>query len=1048
MRFTAIFALPCFALVVWSRFVAGAEPPGALPIAAPPGFRVAVVASAPLVERPMFAALDSHGALYVLDSGGSNGNDRRENPSDLIRRLTDTNGDGVYDQSVVFADKIVFGSGLACYDGAVFVTSPPSLWRFDDTTGDGKADKRTELVTGFAFNQSCTDDLHGATAGPDGRIYFLPGRFHHKATDAAGRLIREGVGPWLMRCLPDGREAEIVSGAVGNPVEAAFLPNGDMFVQGTFWAKPSAKDGLRDALIHAVPGGEYSVRDRDYTDRIRTGDFLPALVPFTATAPGGLTAYQSDAWGVEYRQNLFTTHFNTGKLLRHRLSPKGGTYVGETEDFVTPVRDDVHLTDVLEDGDGSLLVVDTGGWYRACCPASGSSKPAVKGGVYRVSREGPVRDGDAYGRSLPWEKVDVVELTKRLDDPRFVVRDRAMSALTRRGEAAVAALSELSPSRDASPRRRQNAVWTLCRIELPSARAAVRKALDDPDPEVRRSAVHAAALHRDEPAFDRLVALLRDESPAVRRTAAHALGRIGRGAAVAPLLEAVAALSQQSPGEPDRFVEHALIDAIIRLADPEATRRGLAADGFAVRRAALLALDQMPLAKLRPEEVAPLLSSDDPALRQTAIAVLARHPDWTAPSIELVELSLNQPELDEHRIEMLAGLVRALRSDQAMTDLLDRRLADQDRLSTAARRALLTAMAGSEVRDVPPSWRRGLAIALRAPDASIRSAALHAVESLSVKELAEDVRRLAADDALDAPLRLAALRALTGLQQEFTDPEFEYLLSRASQDAPVQERLTALDVLAETRLDAGRLRKLLPSVRSASPVELPRLLTAFSRGGDEAVGRALVEALEESAASPAPEIVEPSLRPYGASVLKAARPLLQRLRQSAHDQVARLDELEVALQKSPGDAQRGRALFYGKAQCHLCHAVAQLGGKVGPDLSAIGDIRNRRGLLEAVAFPSASFARGFEPLVVELTDGRLLVGLAGRETQDELVLTVVQDNKPVERPLRRALIEQVQVGRVSTMPSGLDRQLQPQELSDLIAYLQQLRRPASAPPGR
>jgi putative heme-binding domain-containing protein len=123
----------------------------------------------------------------------------------------------------------------------------------------------------------------------------------------------------------------------------------------------------------------------------------------------------------------------------------------------------------------------------------------------------------------------------------------------------------------------------------------------------------------------------------------------------------------------------------------------------------------------------------------------------------------------------------------------------------------------------------------------------------------------------------------------------------------------------------------------------------------------------------------------------------------------------------------------------LCHTVAGRGGKVGPDLSAIGEIRSRRDLLEAVAFPSAAFARGFEPVSVALTDGRVMTGLSGRESAEELVLNVVEDNKPIEVPIRRESIEEVKLGPVSTMPSGLDRQLPPAELSDLIGFLEQLR---------
>ncbi len=68
-----------------------------------------------------------------------------------------------------------------------------------------------------------------------------------------------------------------------------------------------------------------------------------------------------------------------------------------------------------------------------------------------------------------------------------------------------------------------------------------------------------------------------------------------------------------------------------------------------------------------------------------------------------------------------------------------------------------------------------------------------------------------------------------------------------------------------------------------------------------------------------------------------------------------------------------------------------------------------------------------------------MTGLTGRETTAELVLMVVQDNKPIEFPLRREAIEEVKLGLASTMPNGLDHQLQPQELSDLIRFLQQFR---------
>lgn len=1017
-----------------------AEAANRLPLQAPTGFSVIQAAGRPHVERPMFATIAPDGALFVLDSGGVNGNDRAQKPPDVIRRLTDTNGDGVYDTSSIYADQIVFGTGLAWYDDALFLTSPPSLWKLEDTNRDGVADKRTELVTGFAFNQSCSDDLHGACLGPDGRIYFLPGRFHHKVRIPGGPVMRDGLGPWLMRCRPDGSDVEFVSGAVGNPVEVAFLPGGDAFVQGTFWAKPSAPNGLRDALIHAVEGGEYSVRDRDYNDRLRTGDFLPALVPLTATAPSGLATYHSSTWGEEYRHNLYTSHFNTGKILRHKLTPSGATYTAETEDFITGAHGDIHFTDVLEDADGSLLVIDTGGWFRACCPASGSAKTEVYGAIYRVTKDDAPAVQDAYGKRLDWREASAEMLVARLADPRFVVREHATEALRKLGAAAIVPLGKTLSNKNAPLEQRLQAVWTLCRIDEEAARVAGRVALRDASPEVRQAAARVAGLHRDAGALEMLSERLQaDSSPAVQRQAATALGRLGQAAAVPTLLQAmeVADPSQGSSGK--AFREHAIILALIRLDQPAATRAGLQSDFASVRRAALIALDQMPDGKLEPAEVAALLAAADEPLQQAAVEVLRGRPEWVEESVKLIDRWLNLPAIDERQASTIVGTVQALQTAPPLRQLIERRLRAAESESPQARQILLHALAACGTRDVPQPWQEGIQQALSARDEQVRLAALQATAALELKELSDRIHELAAKSSAPAAQRLAALRTLTGLQQELTGQEFDYLLSRLTPEIPVHERLTALSVVVATKHPPARLRRLLPLLPEAGPIELPHLLAALASGDDAELGLQVVAALSQITIPMSPDLVAQTLQRYPDKVREAGAPLLARLKQAAGDQVQRLDDLEQALERTPGDVARGRALFFAKAACHLCHSAEGRGGNVGPNLAGIGAIRTRRDLLEAIVFPSATFARGYEPVVVVLTDGRILTGLMGRETPKEMILSTVVDNKPVEVPVRREEIEQVQLGRISTMPQGLESPLSPQELSDLVAYLQQLR---------
>jgi putative heme-binding domain-containing protein len=89
-------------------------------------------------------------------------------------------------------------------------------------------------------------------------------------------------------------------------------------------------------------------------------------------------------------------------------------------------------------------------------------------------------------------------------------------------------------------------------------------------------------------------------------------------------------------------------------------------------------------------------------------------------------------------------------------------------------------------------------------------------------------------------------------------------------------------------------------------------------------------------------------------------------------------------------------------------------------------------LLEAIVYPSASLVRSFEPIVVTTQDGQTFMGLLREDRADEVVLA----KGPTEEfRIARDNIEEMLPGTISIMPQGLDRQISPQELSDLVAFL-------------
>src|SRR5436190_10128864 len=144
----------------------------------PAGFTIELVAGKSLVDRPITAAFDEQGRLYVADSSGSNDPVQKqlEEKTHRIVRLIDKDNDGKFDEQTVFADKLMFPEGTLWHDGSLYVAAPPSIWKLTDTDGDGVADQREEWFKGNTLT-GCANDLHGPYLGPDGFLYWCKGAF-------------------------------------------------------------------------------------------------------------------------------------------------------------------------------------------------------------------------------------------------------------------------------------------------------------------------------------------------------------------------------------------------------------------------------------------------------------------------------------------------------------------------------------------------------------------------------------------------------------------------------------------------------------------------------------------------------------------------------------------------------------------------------------------------------------------------------------------------------------------------------------------------------
>jgi putative membrane-bound dehydrogenase-like protein len=359
------------------------------------GFEIEVAAAHPLVTHPTMACLDDRGRLFVADCVGVNWNKAQleANPPNRVLLLEDRDGDGVFDRSTVFADGLTFPQGACWLEGALYVCSPPGLWRLTDRDGDGVADTREKLVDGFDYTGNAAD-VHGPFWNPaNKRLYWCHGRKGHRATGKDGVVVHEGLASGIWSCTPDGSDLRWHAlGCGDNPVEVDFTPEGDVLgVQNLYHSNPRG-----DTLVHFLQGGVYERPDmlKAIEGLPRTLEKMPVLHNFGHVAVSGCTLWRSHPWEPGPLQML-VTHFNTGRLVRMELTRNGSTYAATENAFAKLDDPDVHLTDVLEDRDGSLLVVNTGGWFRIGCPSSLMAKPDITGAVYRLARKSSTRAATA-----------------------------------------------------------------------------------------------------------------------------------------------------------------------------------------------------------------------------------------------------------------------------------------------------------------------------------------------------------------------------------------------------------------------------------------------------------------------------------------------------------------------------------------------------------------------------------------------------------------------------------------------------------------------------
>ena len=941
--------------------------------------------------------------------------------ADRVRRLRDTDGDGKADQSTNFSGDLRepldgTAAGALQVGDALWVTCIPNVWRFIDRDGDGVAEVREKLFTGFGVKTSLRGhDMHGLVQGPDGRIYWSIGDRGYNVKTKEGKVLAASSTGAVFRCEPDGSNLEVFYEGLRNPQEIAFNDAGDLFT-----VDNNSDAGDKARVCYLPDGGEtgwempYQTLEAankrgpweqehlwftfDSADAVQAAWITPPVAHLTS-GPSGLAAYPGTGFPPEFNGTFLITDFLGGdaysQVWRFGVKPAGAGYeMVNPEIFIK----DVLPTDVEFAPDGRLYVSDWwNGWqsdgkgriYRVWHPES-MAKPAAQQ-VVQVLKKG-FRDRTTS------------ELVTMLDHDDRRLRQGAHLELAERGSAALTALNTVLDAADSSERARLHALWAMQiiarrQVGKPAGAAACKALIamcGSSDEEMRAQAARALGDATCPGAAEAVRPLATEESARVRSMACSTLGRL-KDAEAMPELTAILWENENR----DPWLRHAAAVALARIGD-SAKLQVMAADGFAqVRMGAALAMRRM-----RDPAIERLLFDPDTGVALEAARAIndldidAAMPGLAALGDRFTDAASNADvggfTIDNPRtLPLLRRVIAANRrvSDPAAVARLAE-LARSSRIPPAARLLAIEALAewaapgprepvqGHVIVIDPASrdqaaWKRTLtnrlpSLATSAPDETVRQKARELAAKAGIALDPKAALQTVLDPKADASERIACLLQLEHDGGAPLDQAVKAAL--ASDDAAL--RAAARDVLARrdptaalpllrAALRTGSIPERQAAIRSLAAIKSPEADTELATLATSLVDGSLAPALQldvsEAYASRASEA-----NPIAA--WKAA--------QSSTDPLA---PFMICLEG--GDAERGRRVLNGHAgaQCLRCHALAGGGGHAAPSLEGVARRYDRKGLLESLIVPNAKIAPGFGPTSAMPT---MSVLLTPREIRD------------------------------------------------------------------
>ena len=959
-----------------------------------PGFKIELLADEPLIADPVDMEIDEFGRLYVVEMHGY---PLDKSGTGKIKLLSDTNGDGRMDKSTVFAEGLTLPNSIMRWKKGVLVTDAPYLFYFEDTNGDGKAEVKDTMLTGFALSNP-QHNLNNPVLGIDNWIYLGhegavttntyqkefgdPGNeIYYPAHSSSPRLPRNASGR-SVRFRPDQRLLEETSS--NTQFGHTFDAWGHHFLVSN-----------ANHIFHEVIAASYLKRNPDLpvsnaTQSLSDHANAAEVFPITKnpenqlltdvgviTSACGLTDYLGGAFPAPFDSVTFVAEPVSNLVHVDRIKGKGASFtasrIRKNKEFLASTDSWFRPVNMYIGPDGALYIID---YYRQII-----EHPEWMG-------EEVVKSGKLYNGS---DKGRIYRITPVKAKPAMWTKGLSLGKAS--DEQLVAQLSN------------PNIWWRL---------NAQRLLVD----------------HSNKQVMPALVKMAENPTSALGRL--HAMWTLeGIGALSPTVIER--ALKDRVAG----VRENAIKLAELHFADAPALQNSI------------VALKADPDAKVRFQLLCSLGSVNTPKASQVRNYLLFRdlNDEWvqvaalSAPSSQTA--SLLKEVMDRYRQDVpayasltkrLSTMIAASGTTEIIHQLIEKAVAPSTKDQAGWNGALLQGIAQGlrtqkKSKDFKPEHDLLLKTFFENPSSEVRNASLDLLtviglqEDESVAKAKEKAVLVAADKAQPQERRVEAINFIA-LRDPTPHSSLLQKLVFPTEPSSIQiAALKTLSAISDNRVSEFVLANwtdLTPEIRNEA------INTFMVNPGRITL---LLDALESGKIQTAAIGWPRSVRLMAQRDLKLRERARQLLTKDEGERQKVNKEYQNVLTLK-GDAEKGKNIFL--INCSSCHQIrGMMGVDFGPDLGTIHNW-SPDAIMANILAPNLSISSGYDLWAVELKDGGSFQGIISSETPTALTL---RNAGREERTVKRIDVQSLKALNMSSMPSGLEKQINQQQMADLIAYL-------------